>query len=194
MIPLWVKIAHTAFVLVLVPPYLRHYGAANFLWFSDIALLAMVPGLWLESPLIASMMAVGVLLLELTWNVDYFGRLASGRSLIGLADYMFDARLPRWLRALSLFHVALPVLLLWTVGRLGYDPRALPAQTALAELVLLVTYVVTDPNKNVNWVFGPRSKPQRRIPPLAYLALYMLLLPLVVYWPTHLLLGKIFRH
>jgi hypothetical protein len=193
MIPLWIKIAHTAFVVVLVPPYLRHYGAANFLWFSDIALFAMAPGLWLESPLIASMMAVGVLLLELTWNVDSFGRLMSGRSLIGLADYMFDARLPRWLRALSLFHVALPVLLLWTIGRLGYDPRALPAQTALAELVLVVTYVVTDPSKNVNWVFGPRSKPQRRIPPLAYLALYMLLLPVVVYWPTHLLLRRIFR-
>lgn len=193
MIPLWIKIAHTAFVLALVPPYLRHYGPANFLWFSDVALLAMVPALWLESPLLASMIAVGVLPLEFFWNVDFFGRLAFGRGLIGLADYMFDARLPRWLRALSLFHVALSVLLLWTVHRLGYEPRALLAQTALGEVVLVVTYLLTDPSKNINWVFGPGAKPQRRVPPLAYLALYMVLLPLVSYWPVHLLLRWLLR-
>jgi hypothetical protein len=31
-IPLWLKIAYTLFVCVIVPVYWRHYGAANFLW------------------------------------------------------------------------------------------------------------------------------------------------------------------
>lgn len=42
-IPLWIKITYTLFVCLLVPVYLRHYGPANFLWFSDVALLVTVP-------------------------------------------------------------------------------------------------------------------------------------------------------
>lgn len=57
-IDLWVKISYTAFVLVLIPIYWKHWGPANFLWFSDIALILGVPALWLESSLLASMMAV----------------------------------------------------------------------------------------------------------------------------------------
>jgi len=58
-IPLWLKIAYTLFVCLIVPIYWRRYGPANFLWFSNIALLATVPALWLESALLASMMALG---------------------------------------------------------------------------------------------------------------------------------------
>ena len=59
-IPLWIKLVYTLFVVILVPVYLKHYGAANFLWFSDVALLGMVPGLWTENPLIVSTLAVAV--------------------------------------------------------------------------------------------------------------------------------------
>jgi len=69
---------------------------------------------------------------ELLWNITVFTRLLTGVRVSGLADYMFDTRIPKWIRALSLFHVVLPVLMLWMLHRLGYDPRALPAQTALA--------------------------------------------------------------
>ena len=49
MIPLGLKVVYTIFVCALVPIYWREYGSANFLWFSDIALLALVPALWLEN-------------------------------------------------------------------------------------------------------------------------------------------------
>src|SRR5436190_20997191 len=63
-IPLWLKIAYTLFLCVLVPAYWRlaDAGPRNFLWFSDIALLATGVALWLENGLIVSTMAVGVLL------------------------------------------------------------------------------------------------------------------------------------
>ena len=48
---------------------------------------------------------------------------------------MFDPDKPRYLRALSLFHIVLPLTLLWLVARLGYDARALVAQTMLAWIV-----------------------------------------------------------
>src|SRR5437764_7506941 len=93
-IPLSLKIIYTLFVCVLVPIYWRQYGPANFLWFSDIALLVMVPALWLENSLLVSAMALAVVLLELVWNIDFFVRLATGNSLIGLSAYMFDPKIP----------------------------------------------------------------------------------------------------
>ncbi|HLE62157.1 MAG TPA: hypothetical protein VI750_03405, partial [Pyrinomonadaceae bacterium] len=82
MLPLWLKITYSLFACLLVAVYWVKYGAANFLWFSDIAVLLAVPALWLESNLLASMMAVSVTLLEAAWNIDFFGRLITGRSLL----------------------------------------------------------------------------------------------------------------
>jgi hypothetical protein len=192
LVPLWAKILYALFLCVLVPVYWVHWGPRNFLWFSDIALLTTAVALWLESSLLASMTTLAIALPELAWNADFFGRLASGRHVLGLSGYMFDGRKPLFLRALSLFHVALPVLLVWTVHRLGYDRRAWAFQTVVALVVLPVTYALTEPADNVNWVYGPGSKPQTRISPRAYLVLVMLFFPIVIYLPTHLLLRALF--
>jgi hypothetical protein len=190
-IPMPVKLAYTALVAVVTPVYVVEHGLANFLWFSDIALLVTLVALWRESRLLASMMAVGTLAFELMWNLDYVARLVTGAHLTGITRYMFDERDSLFVRGLSMFHVALPPLLLWTLHRLGYDRRALRMQTALAWVVLPVSYVVTDPSANLNWVLGPRE-PQTWMPPLLYLALLMLGFPLIVYLPTHLVLDRLF--
>jgi hypothetical protein len=188
LIPLWLKLAYTAMTAVVLVIYWRKYGPANFLWFSDIALIGSTLALWLESSLIASTLAVGVLLPELLWNLSYFGRLLTGKRITGLTDYMFDTERPLWLRALSLFHVPLSVVLLWLVWRLGYDPRALPIMLGLAWVVLPVCYFFTDPYKNINWVVGPGGEGVRtRMHPLAYLALLMLAVVPAVCLATHLL-------
>jgi hypothetical protein len=193
-IPLWIKLAYTVFVAVTVAIYAKKYPLWNFLWFSDIALIATVPALWLENSLLASMMLVSVLLPEVLWNGAFFVRLVTGTRLFGLTDYMFDASKPRYLRAISLvFHVLLPPLLLWMAYRLGYDPRALLAQTVLAWIVLPLSYGLGDPKvENLNWVFGWTAVQQTRIPPLAYLGLVMIAFPLLIYLPTHLLLQRLF--
>lgn len=192
MLPLWLKISYTLFVCVLVPVYWRRYGAANFLWFSDIALLVTVPTLWLESSMLASMMALAVLLPELAWNVDFLVRLVTGARFIGLSAYMFDRSIPRFLRALSLFHVGLPLLLLWMVHRLGYDERALIAQTIVAMMVLPLSYHFGGPKENINWAYGFGEKPQTRVPPIRYLVFVVLMFPLGIYLPTHFILDRLF--
>jgi hypothetical protein len=191
-IPISLKIAYTLFVCLLVPIYWRQYGLVNFLWFSDVALLVLVPALWLESPLLISMMALAVVLPELAWNVDYFFRLATGVSLIGLTSYMFDATIPPFIRGLSLFHVALPVILIWMLSRLGYDGRALLWQTLVAAAVLPLSYFLSNPRENVNWVYGLGEKPQTKVPAPLFVLFLMLLFPVGVYLPTHLLLDRIF--
>jgi hypothetical protein len=193
LLPLWPKVAYTVFLAVIVPAYWVRNGLANFLWFSDIALLVTGAALWLESSLLASAMAVGVFLPELVWNVSFFARLLTGAHVTSLADYMFDARKSRFMRGLSLLlHVAMPAALIWMLVRLGYDSRGLVVQTALAWVVLPVTYAVTDPAKNINWVFGLGHPPRRRLPPRVHLLVLMLGFPLLVYLPTHLLLRAIF--
>jgi hypothetical protein len=189
--PLWVQVAYAVFLAALIPLYWWRYGPGNFLWFSDIALFLAGVSLYTGEPLPASMAAVAVLVLEVLWNVDFFGHLLTGRRFIGLADYMFDGR-PLWLRALSLFHVPLPILIVFLVQRLGYDTRGLLAQTALTWVVLPATYLLTKPEPNVNWVYGPGATPQRWMHPYAYVALLMVAIPVVGYVPTHFLLKWLF--
>jgi hypothetical protein len=187
-ISFWLTLVYGAAVPVIAVVYWRAYGPTNFLWLSDIALAFTLVALLTGNRLIASMAAVGVLVLETAWTIDF---LLAGRA-IGLAAYMFDAKLPLYLRGISLFHLALPPTLLFLVYRLGYDPRALIYQTLLTWAVLIVSYLATDPEKNINWVFGPGSKPQQVLPPLVYLGLEMAVIPICVFLPTHLLLRRFF--
>jgi hypothetical protein len=191
-ISLWIKIPYTLFVLVLIPVYWTEYGPGNFLWFSDIALFGTLAALWLESRLLISMVATGALLLDSVWNLIFFPKLVYGAGSEGLAGYMFDPAIPLWIRALSLFHVALPVIQLWAVRKLGYDPRGWKYQTLLGWIVLPLTYSLTGPEENINWVFGITEVPQQWLPHPLYLAALMVSYPTLVCLPTHLVLTKVF--
>lgn len=176
-----------------MPIYWRQYGPANFLWFSDIALLVLVPALWLENALLFSMMAVSVVFFEALWNIYFFFRLVTGKSFIGLSAYMFDDKISLFIRALSGFHIVLPLLLLWMLHRLGYDPRAFLWQTIVALAVPPFSYLVNNARENVNWVYGFGQNPQRVLPAPLFVILLMLLFPLAVYLPSHILFARIFQ-
>jgi hypothetical protein len=189
-VPVWLKLGYGIATPIIGAVYWRQYGPRNFLWLSDLALFSTTLSVLTESRFLASMPAVGVLPLELAWNAD----LVSGGRLIGLAGYMFDRRLPLWLRALSLFHVALPPTLLWMLHHFGYDRRALPAQTVLTWVALSTSYGLTREDENINWVFGPGPEPQQTVPPHVYFWLEMIVFPVVLLLPMHLLLRRIFPH
>ena len=201
-IPLAAKLTATAFLAVLVPVYLNAYGPTNFLWFCDAALILTVAGMWLESSLLISLCAVGILLPQCLWLVD-FGSNLLGIHLLGLTSYMFDQRLPLFTRGLSLFHGWLPLLLVWLLGRFGYDKRALFAWTFLATGLVLICYFFTppagahlaDPNIpiNLNYVYGFNDQqPQTWVNQNLYVLLLLGVLWLAAYLPTHLVLRKIF--
>jgi hypothetical protein len=101
---------------------------------------------------------------------------------------MFDPGQPWWLRGLSLFHVFVPVLLVWAIWRLGYDRRGWLLQSAVAWLVLPLSFMAAEPEKNLNWLWAPFGVPQTWLSPPAYLVLCMLAYPALVFWPTHKLL------
>jgi hypothetical protein len=201
-IPLVAKVAITVFLAVLVPVYLHTYGSTNFLWFCDAALLLTAAGMWLESPLLISICAVGILLPQCLWLAD-FGVNLLGFHFLNLTSYMFDPHLPLFTRGLSLFHGWLPFLLVWLLIRLGYDKRALFGWTALAATLLFVCYFfmppagvrLADPNipVNINYVDGfNNQQPQHWVNQNLYVVLLFGVLWLAAFLPTHLLLRKIF--
>jgi hypothetical protein len=186
----WIKIPYALFVFVLVPVYWIRYGPANFLWFSDIGLIGTLVALWLESRFLLSMMGAGTLLFDIVWNFVFFSKLLLGAGR--LVDYMFDPEIALPIRALSLFHVALPIVQLWALGKMGYDVRAWKYQALLGFIILPLTYAVSSPEKNINWVFGVTEVPQQWLPAPLYLAALMVIYPTLVCFPTHLVLKRLF--
>lgn len=199
-IPWWVKVPYTLFVAVLIPFYWRAYGPANFLSFCDAGLLLTTLALWLDSPLLASVNAIALVIPQTVWICDF----ASGGHLLGFSGYMFNSNLSWFTRFLSTFHIWLPILLIWMLWRLGYDRRAWWVQTLIVWGLLIASYLFTDPRHppqgypspavNANRVFGiAETKVQTTMPPLVYLGLEMLIFPICVYLPSHLLFKKLFR-
>ncbi|HSN71971.1 MAG TPA: hypothetical protein VLT59_10690 [Steroidobacteraceae bacterium] len=191
LIPLWFKIAYTAFVLVILAVWYVHYGLPNFLWFSDIALIGAVPAMWFENALLSSVLAVAVLLPELLWNVDLALRAVLRRRITGLTDYMFEHDRLLKLRLLSLFHVPLPFVLLWLLASYGYVDAGLMGAILLTVVVLPVSRLVGTPQRNINWVYGLGSKPQP-VRGWGYVALLTAGMIVVLFVPTHLLLRVAF--
>lgn len=194
--PLWIKIFFTLFVACFIPVYWGYGEAGSFLWFYDVALLATAAALWFELPLLASMTALAVLLPEAAWNIGFFSRAFGRPDLFGLASYAFDAATPRALRALSLVHIGLPVLILWMVHRLGYDRRAFVAQTLFAWALLALSYALAfTPAGDFYWSLGVgKSLARSWLPGGLWLLLAMLAFPVLVYLPTHAILRAVFAN
>jgi hypothetical protein len=186
-VPSWLKFGYAVAVPVIAVVYWHAYGPQNYLWLSDIALVLTAAAVWTGSRRLASMPSVGVLPLELAWSVDF---LTGGR-YIGLAAYMYDAELSLYLRALSLFHLALPPTLIYLLYRFGYDRKAPLYQTPLTMAAFIGAYVLASPEANINWVYGP-NEPQDLLPPLVYLGIVMAVYPLVVMLPAHFILKRLF--
>jgi hypothetical protein len=200
-VPLSLKLAYTGFLAVLIPVYWLNYGPTNFLYFCDVALLLTLAGVWTENAFLFSLPAVGILLPQTLWCLDFAVHLAGGH-LTGMTDYMFDSNRSLLLRGLSLFHGWLPFLLFYLVRRVGYDRRALRGWSLISVGLCLIAFfflpsagsTLSDPRipRNVNYVFGlDDARPQQWLPPLAYLAAWIAVLVGFVFAPTHWVLQRI---
>jgi hypothetical protein len=183
-IPRWLKISWTIWVIVWAPIYWRQYGPQNFLYFCDLGNIFIALGLWLESPLIFSWQACGLLLFQTLYTIDLVGAWLTGRHVIGGTEYMFDPAIPLPVRLLSLFHVVTPPLLLWAVLRLGYDPQGWKLQTLTTCIVVPINHYWRA-GYDVNWASGPFARQQHAVPGFVYLAGYLVVVTACVYFPTH---------
>lgn len=202
-IPLWLKLSYSAFMAVLVPVYWYNYGPTNFLYFCDVALFLALIAVWTEKSIYASMAAVGILLPQALWCLDFLGA-AVGSPITGMTNYMFDQNLSLFLRGLSFFHFWLPFLLVYLVYQLGYAKHAFLYWTLLAWALVVFCYLfmpappappgMSHLPVNINYVYGIDDKgPQTWMSPIAWLGTLMVALPALLYAPAHFVLSRLFK-
>ena len=178
---------------VWVPVILWSYGPQNFLWLCNVAQFVLLVGLWRGDRLLISSQAGTVVLVGLVWTPDFLLGLATGGELALMTAYMFNPDLPLLARVTSLYHIGLPVLVLVALRRCPYHRRGPWLQSALAAGVLPLTWLVTDPQRNINWLHAPAGLEVVWLsgPGLVLLALF--LYPLLLFWPGHWLITALAR-
>jgi hypothetical protein len=190
-IPYWFRWLALLSLILWFAAYWHAWGPANFLHLCDIAVILTCIGLWTNNALLISSQAVSSVLIDIVWTLDAAARLIFGRHLIGGTEYLFDATTPLWARLLSLFHIVLPFILLWSLSRLGYDHRGWKLQSAILVPVLIASRFVT-PDQNLNFAvqdpFFHRSYGTAR----THLFITFFFLIFVVYFPTHWLFSRVF--
>jgi hypothetical protein len=184
--------AALAFVLVLVPAYAAAYGPANFLFLCNLSVFLTTIGLWAGSRLLLSSQAVGLLAIAAAWTVDLALRLLLGRHLIGGTEYMWDERFPLVTRLLSFYHVAVSVVLLYALRRVGYDRRGYLLQSAIAVAAVIAGRLL-GPSANVNGAFVDPVFRRAWGGAVTHVAVIAGMLVLVVYPLTHLALARALR-
>jgi len=198
----WLKIGLSLFVLIHVPVNWAQYGPMGMLWLCNIALLLTLAAVWLESPLLTGMAAVGVLIIQFLWLGGLLGGLA-GFGFSESLSYLINPRISLLARWLSLYHGWLPFVLLFLLHRLGYDRRALVCYLPLAAIIYVLSFWLAPPvptpvNRNslpvtVNFVHGPDYHTRQSwMPPGCWLVTVMLVSSLGLFLPTHLALHRIF--
>jgi hypothetical protein len=174
---------------VWLPTYALTYGWRNFLALCDMALILGCLGLALGHRLLVGSQALTALTVGFLWLADVASRLLLGRHVFGGTEYMWDSRTPLAIRLLSLFHLALPVVLVAAVRRLGYDRRALPLQ-AVITLILVTAARLLVHEKNMNYAFREPILGRSFGPAPIHVPLVSLGIVLVICVPSHFLLRR----
>jgi hypothetical protein len=188
--PAWIRWGASLWLVVWIPAYWRTWGFGNFVHLCDIAVILTCLGLWSSSALLLSSQAVSSLVVDLAWSLDVAWRWFAGHHLLGGTEYLFDPQYPLWVRLLSLFHAAMPFILLAALRRTGYNRAGFVLQCAIAAAALLLSRIL-DPAKNYNFAFRDPIFHRAFGPAPVHLALIFLAL-LLIYWPTHAILKKLF--
>jgi hypothetical protein len=190
-LPDWLRWGALVWLVFWMAVYWRSWGPANFLHLCDIAVIVSCLGLWSNSTLLISSQAVGSLLVDAIWTVDAGWRLFLGRPLTGGTEYLFDPRYPLWIRLLTLFHLATPLLLLWAIHRIGYDRRGFALQSAIAAGAFAAARF-TSPELNINFAFRDPFFHRAWGPAPVHAAINTLFMIVIAFLPAHLCLKHFF--
>jgi hypothetical protein len=206
-LPRSLRVGYALWFTVWLIAYFEYFGWQFLLWFCCLANVYVLAGCVTQHPLWFSLAALSSTGVQLVYTLDFTLLCFLGRSPTGATTYMLDPARPLVLRALSMFHIWMPVLVLYAVRTLGYDRRALWIQTVVALCVLPACYFLFDPGLhtndavmpivsglpfdrdfNINWVHSFYDKPEAR-GGAGRLWAMLIGYPLLVHLPTDLVLS-----
>jgi hypothetical protein len=185
----WQRWLATLWLVIWIPIYWRTWGPTNFLQLCDIAVILTCVGIWTGSSLLISSQAISSLAIDFFWVLDAGARLISGRHFIGGTEYLFDPHYLLWVRLLSLFHVAMPFLLIWALRRVRYDSRGLWLQCVIAYFAFYAAHF-TNPAKNMNFAFADPFFHRAWGPAPLHALINTIFMLVAVYLPTHWILKR----
>lgn len=187
-VPLIAKLAFSAWMLFWVTVILIHRGPQNFLWLCNMAQFILLYVMWRPNRLLLASQVGVISLVGLVWTLDLLVGLArGGESLTGFTAYMFDEELALIVRVTSLYHVGVPLLMLWLVSRLGYDSRGPWLQCGIGVIGVVGAWLFTEPHRNINWVYQPFGVEQTWMPEPLWVLVLIVAYPVVLYFPGHFL-------
>ncbi|MDE3169372.1 MAG: hypothetical protein KGL75_04440 [Acidobacteriota bacterium] len=189
--PAWARWGSLVWLAFWIPVYWRAWGAANFVHLCDTAVTLTCIGLWTNNALLISSQAVSALVVDMMWALDAIWAAAFGKHIFGGTEYLFDPSHPLWIRMVSLYHVAIVVVLLWALYRAGYDRRGWALQSWIVAAAFVISRF-TPPAQNINFAFRLPAVDRPLGPPPLHVAASVLCMIFVVYWPTHWALRKLF--
>lgn len=191
-IPVPARIAFTVWMAVWVSIILSNQGPQNFFWLCNMAQFLILYGVWTGNRLILSSQAGMVTIVGTAWTLDFTtGLLAGGNSPLGFTAYMFSDELSLIARGSSLYHVGVPPFLIWLLWHVGHDRRGPWLQCLIGAAGILGGWLVTEPYRNLNWVYEPAGIEQVWMPTPAFVGLLLVLYPLILFFPGDWLVRSI---
>lgn len=170
-----------------VPSYLQAHGALHFLQLCNVGVLVTCFALLTRSALWLSAQWLAAPLIGVLWLADVAMTLATGRALHGGTLYLWDPSIPLAARVLSSYHLFVPLVLLWSLRRSGYDARALLVQSATAAVVIALSSIVATPQDNLNYLYHLPDGTAYGGPLWVRSACQVMLVVVLLYLPMHLL-------
>ncbi len=191
-VPRGIRLLYTGWMLFWVIVILNHQGPQNFFWLCNMAKFVALYAIWFPNRLLLSSQAGVVCLVGVVWTLDLLVGLGrGGESLTGFTDYMFDQDLALIVRVSSLYHIGLPLLLLWLVWLQGYDRRGPWLQCVIGIVGIVGAWLFTEPHRNINWVHQPFGVEQTWMAEPLWVLVLILVYPLLMYFPGHLLVRAV---
>lgn len=178
-------------LLIWLPLYTWEWGWQNMMHVCDVGVIVACLGIWFQNPLLVSSQALNFLLVGILWGLDVGWRLVTGHHLIGGTEYMWDTHFALWLRLLSIFHLVLPLVLLWALRVLGHDQRALKLQSSIMAALLILSRFLPRA-LNMNYAFQDPLFHRAWGPAPVHLGVILAGSVILIFWPTHLLLKLVF--
>ena len=193
-VPVSTRAVFTVWVVFWVSVVLTNQGPQNFFWLCNMAQFIILYSIWRGDRLLLSSQAGVVCVVGVVWAIDFAVAIGlGGRSPTGFTAYMFDDDYSLLTRAVSFYHVGLPLFLIRLLPRVGYDDRGPWIQSAIGVVGILGAWFFTDPDRNVNVVYHPFGVELFETAELLWLAVLMVGYPVVLYFPGHFLVRALVR-
>lgn len=189
--PDWVRWACVVWLAAWFAIYWHFWGLQNFLHVCDLAIILSCLAIWRNNSLLLASQAVSTILSDFLWDLDVSWNFFGGHHLFGGTEYMWDTHYALWVRLISLYHFAWPLLLIWAVKRAGYDRRGLALQAGIGAAAIIGGRLC-DPALNLNFAFSDPVFHRQIGPVPVHLLVIWAVLVGVVYVPTHLILRRLF--